>query len=426
MSADVQPSVPETGVEAPPQVLDCDRCGRRDETLRRSRHPYVISSIRSARSVATSGVFCVRCRSIESAEAMLISIVAGWWSLKGPLLTARSIATNLSGGEIDSRLSAELHRRLAIEFEQAGDIDHAVASATVAQAMLPDNETGRLLFRLKKGGYRPRPASSWWTLLPVTTLLLLGLGVALVGLRMAASRSAAELALLRSQEVAAAAVAHNRHYVAARSIYRDYWKAMYAHCHAWNFQGFAQCMDALPVTDLEGMSTRMFPSLTDADPPSVAIAEMYWEVEVHHLAQEMESRIQSGDDLGYVRDRLTSLRNHPRMQAVVTRDLVTEKLDQTLAELAAFQPKFSTGTSQWQLETEHRRLGERITISHQMDQRLPEEWDLRRKQDEIAAEIRDREEMMRRVPELFGDLIRQADPDVSASEAKRLERIRGS
>jgi hypothetical protein len=425
MSSNLQPSVPEPGVDPTP-LLDCDRCGRRDETLRRSRHPYVISSIRSARSVATSGLFCVRCRSIESAEAMLISIVAGWWSLKGPLLTFPAIATNLSGGEVDPRLNAELHRRLALEFEEAGDLDHAVASATVAQAMLPDNDTGRLLYRLKKGGYRPKNASSWWTLLPVAVLLMLVLGVAFIWLRIEASRNAEELALRKSQEVAAAAVNHNRHYVAAREIYRDYWKAMYAQCHAWHLQGFEHCMDALTVTELEGMSSRILPSLTDADPPSVAIAEMYWEVEVHHLAQETQARIQSGDDLGYVRDRLLLLREQPRMQTVVTRDLVTVKIDHALAELAAFQPKFSTGSSLWQLETEHRRLGERIAMSRDMTFRLPDEWELRQTQQRIETEIADRNLMKQRVPELFGELIRQADPDVRASEAKRTERIRGS
>src|SRR5688572_22264089 len=68
-------------------AVSCHGCGVYDASLRHSEHPSVISTLIAANESARVGVWCARCRGIEAAKAATISLLAGWWSARGPKRT---------------------------------------------------------------------------------------------------------------------------------------------------------------------------------------------------------------------------------------------------------------------------------------------------------------------------------------------------
>src|SRR5258706_9179332 len=77
----------------------CQECGIYDASLRYSEHAQVISMLVTTGGSTRLGIWCSRCRAIEATKALAVSLVAGWWSPRGPKATITAIRTNLDGGK---------------------------------------------------------------------------------------------------------------------------------------------------------------------------------------------------------------------------------------------------------------------------------------------------------------------------------------
>jgi hypothetical protein len=159
----------------------CGRCGRGDESLQFSVHPFVVSTLVEADTRSEAGVFCERCRTNVATLAVAKSVFLGWWSAKGPAATVKAIRTNLAGGEVDKAENAEMHRALSASAEAAGDLTRAVAHGLVAQSLKNDVEFGRRIHALKKAAnYRGatwKPTKSYVPYAPIAaavTVVVLG------------------------------------------------------------------------------------------------------------------------------------------------------------------------------------------------------------------------------------------------------------
>src|ERR1044072_8781786 len=128
----------------------CENCSLYDASLRASSHPMVISLLVKAHQSARVGVFCARCRAIESAKAAAISLVAGWWSLRGPALTIAAVRANARGGDQNATTNAQLLRGLA-RLELANDNgEFASMFARAAHLVQPQRENSRLIDELSR------------------------------------------------------------------------------------------------------------------------------------------------------------------------------------------------------------------------------------------------------------------------------------
>jgi DnaJ-like protein len=95
----------------PPPDIRCHRCGRRDSTLRLAVMYYVVSMLVMTRRGGKSGVWCSRCRALESFKWTGLSCLAGWWGFPwGPIYTIGAIFTNGAGGTQPQTENAALLR----------------------------------------------------------------------------------------------------------------------------------------------------------------------------------------------------------------------------------------------------------------------------------------------------------------------------
>ena len=124
-------------------TVSCQSCGVYDASLRASSHPTVVSVLVTAAQSANAGIFCARCRAIESVKATAITLLAGWWSLRGPALTIAAIRANIDGGEQNSTTNAQMLRGLA-QLEYANrNPEFAAMFARAAHVVQPQRENSR-------------------------------------------------------------------------------------------------------------------------------------------------------------------------------------------------------------------------------------------------------------------------------------------
>jgi hypothetical protein len=142
--------------------VSCHACGQYDATLRRSSHPSVVSVLVTSNASSRVGIWCARCRGIESAKATAISLIAGWWGVRGPKLTIHAIRANLAGGEQSAGNNARLLRSLAIFEVERGNPEIAATFAAAAHAVQPQRENSRLLDDLRRAGHRAIASNSPW------------------------------------------------------------------------------------------------------------------------------------------------------------------------------------------------------------------------------------------------------------------------
>ena len=142
--------------------VSCHACGVYDASLRHSMHPSVISTIVSANESARVGIWCAKCRGMEAAKAAVISLLAGWWSVRGPKLTIAALRANLRGGEQKPSTNAQMLRGIAkLEYDRRNP-EFASMFARAAHSVQPQRENSRLIDELNRSGYRSvLPASPW-------------------------------------------------------------------------------------------------------------------------------------------------------------------------------------------------------------------------------------------------------------------------
>lgn len=97
---------------------------------------------------ASQGVFCGRCEFRVGVRATATSLIAGWWSLAGPLRTCQAVYANYRGGPFEHQ-NARLMGYQSMYFAHTGKVELALAVAAqamdlirLAPAHTDDNLTG--------------------------------------------------------------------------------------------------------------------------------------------------------------------------------------------------------------------------------------------------------------------------------------------
>lgn len=124
--------------------LRCEKCGKRDATLRISIALLTMSFLFfTHRKGAGGGLLCSACRAKDSIWHSLVSMVLGPWGLPwGPVWTVQAIWTNM-GGEIQpAEINAQLLRFVAVALHLEGR-DWEAADALAASLHFQDDEDAR-------------------------------------------------------------------------------------------------------------------------------------------------------------------------------------------------------------------------------------------------------------------------------------------
>jgi len=97
---------------------------------------------------ASQGVFCGRCEFRVGVRATATSLIAGWWSLAGPLRTCQAVYANYRGGHFEHQ-NARLMGYQSMYFAHTGKVELALAVAAQAMELIrlapahtDDNLTG--------------------------------------------------------------------------------------------------------------------------------------------------------------------------------------------------------------------------------------------------------------------------------------------
>jgi hypothetical protein len=156
--------------------LSCEACGLYDASIRCSTHPTVKSAFVLVDESAPKRILCEKCRAIASAKALAVSMLAGWWSLRGPQLTVAAIRHNLRGGLQPLATNGQLLRALARREYENDNPDMAAMFAQAAHAVQPQRENSRLLEELHHIGHHGfKVPPSRWRFAPAATLAMLPL-----------------------------------------------------------------------------------------------------------------------------------------------------------------------------------------------------------------------------------------------------------
>ena len=108
--------------ESDSQGPACSACGRRDETLRAVRYPFVVSVIVVTFRRAFSGLWCAKHRNQRLFLASAITAMAGWIGIPfGLVWTPITLFKLARGGEQPADLNKTLLQDLADRKHQAGD-----------------------------------------------------------------------------------------------------------------------------------------------------------------------------------------------------------------------------------------------------------------------------------------------------------------
>ncbi len=174
--------------------ISCESCGVYDATLRFSSHPTVISFLIAASESAPSGIWCARCRGIQSAKAAAVTVIAGWWSVPGVRATIPALKANLNDGEQNATANAQLLRGLARTEYDNGNPEFAAMFAQAANDVQPQRENTRLMDDLRRAGHRPVIPPSPWRYAPIVPVILVGV-FALFGASRLISRREPEAAV---------------------------------------------------------------------------------------------------------------------------------------------------------------------------------------------------------------------------------------
>lgn len=307
----------------------CQSCEIYDASLRCSSHPSVVSLIVTSNQSSHVGIFCARCRAIESAKAMAISLLAGWWSLQGPALTIAAVRANAQGGEQSASANAQLLRGLArLQFDK-GNPEFASMFARAAHAVQPQRENTRLLDELNRKGQRATAPESMWRLVPFAPLVLFVFLVGFIGVRVV-SRIHSATPETPAQQIAAAAVpaAHMPTPSPASAPVRE---------------------------DLNGTADDLEKRLTPDSSPRLAKA--YIRARLSEMRGQIAPRVRHGDDLLAMEMKIRAMNEQPATAAALGPPgarTAYDHLTETMAEATRY---YHGGAA---VETIERTLGESL------------------------------------------------------------------
>lgn len=283
------PFTPELPVEDLSSV-SCGGCGLYDATLRYSSHPTVISTIVTASESARVGIWCARCRGIEAAKATAVTVLAGWWSVRGPKLAIAAIQANLAGGRQTAGTNARMLRGIAALEASRGNPEMAATFAAAAHAVQPQRENSRLMDDLRRAGHRASVSNSPWRFAAWAPIVLAAVLVSVVLIKIAPGGDDDDKPEPKVQRAAltdpAAAPASPRVPTFRKPI------------------------------DFSASPEQMEKEL--ASNPDPMLAEAYFNARLRAARSEILPRIRRGDDLQAMRASIQGMRSQPAVMKYLT------------------------------------------------------------------------------------------------------------
>ena len=140
----------------------CERCFRKDSTLRISTFWRVFSFITDSRRFSTVEILCNRCRLQESLAASVFTVIFGWWNVAGIFWSFEALEENARGG---SQLKAEnvaFLKALGDQLYRARRLQEAYQALAAAFKLQPEPTIAETLNRLSHQ-VQPAQRGPFWT-----------------------------------------------------------------------------------------------------------------------------------------------------------------------------------------------------------------------------------------------------------------------
>jgi hypothetical protein len=263
----------------------CVGCGGYDASLRYSSHRVVVSTLVSAAESAHGGIWCARCRGLEAARATAISLLAGWWSPRGPAKTLAALRSNLKGGDQHPGINAEMLRALARRENERGNLALAAMFGQAAHSIRATRENSRLLDELRKSGHQGIVPASPWRFAPYAPIIVLIIVIAGLGVRLT-TRHPDETALATPVQQASALKIEPSAATAPPKILRTD-RSWLAHATA------------------DEMEKQLTPE------SDITIARAYFIARLREAKEEIPARVRRGDDLTSIQLSIRALGDVP-------------------------------------------------------------------------------------------------------------------
>jgi len=268
-------------------AVSCQSCGVYDASLRCSGHPVVVSVLVTANQSARTGVWCARCRAIESAKAAAITLLAGWWSLRGPALTIAAVRANLTGGQQNVVTNAQLLRGLANLEYQNRNFEFASMFARAAHSVQPQRENSRLIDELGRKGHRNASPDSLWRYAPFAPLVIFIIAIGTMGLRIIKGGNEAPATNLPTTKVERLAMTGTQPPVINRAFQNE---------------------------DLSGSADELEKRLTDK--PTLMLGRAYIRARLNEARAAIPTRVRNGEDLLAIQSSITAMRDNRALDKV--------------------------------------------------------------------------------------------------------------
>ena len=319
---------------SPPLPVDdlanvvCQGCGMYDATLRYSKHTRVILGRESTRI----GIWCARCRGMEAMRAAAVSLLAGWWSPRGPARTIAAVRMNLQGGEQQPTTNAKMLRALALYEYERKSYDFAAMFAQAANATQPQRENARLLNDLNRAGYKSFESHSPWHFAawgPVVVFAVVVLFLGVKGFKM-----------MTAPKAQPAATPFRRAPFASASEPGQPAKAI------WN-----------PSASADELMKQLKP---DSDEK---LARAYVNARVREIRADLPGRIRGGNEINSLERAILDFRAYPAVAAYLDKPAPREAYAQLTADFATATRYYHGGAD---VESIERTSGETMKVTEEL------------------------------------------------------------
>lgn len=349
-------------------TVSCQSCGVYDASLRCSAHPTVVSVIVTAAQSANSGIFCARCRAIESVKATAITLLGGWWSLRGPALTIAAIRANLQGGEQNATTNAQMLRGLAQLEHGNGNPEFAAMFARAAHVVQPQRDNSRLIDELSRRGHRNALPDSMWRFAPFAPVVVFAITLSVLGLRVIKGSGTADApevaAPVQRASVVPTPAPSPRH---ARE-------------------------------DLSGTADDLEQRLTPDS--SEALAYAYFRARLTEARSQIAPRVRHGDDLMAIETAIRGFGEKPAMATLLAKPGVRSTYDQLTATMSEATRYYHGGAP---VEAIERTAGESLDVTVNMTMQAVED-DMRGHSQRAEALATDADKRLASLEEMRNEL----------------------
>ncbi len=312
--------------------VTCHACGVYDASLRHSLHPTVISTITSANESARVGIWCAKCRGIEATKAAAISLLAGWWSVRGPKLTIAALRDNLRGGQQKPSTNAQMLREIAKLENDRRNPEFASMFARAAHRVQPQRENSRLIDELNRSGYRSALPDSPWRFAAFMPVIAVSIVLVSTMWNLAPSGEDEPPPALTARRAAPVPLSKASIFVENEKRRVD--------------------LSTKSADELEKLLTPTYERV---------LAEAYYYARLREAGASIEPRVRRGEEIRSVEMAIVALGTHPSIAPVFTQNIeLKRRHDQILAVMSEATRYYRGGPS---LEAMQRTAGESFNVT---------------------------------------------------------------